>query len=100
LNFDLKRPCANCPFRKVGAIDLHPDRLPSIVDGLLRDDRSWFICHKTSRLRPVARRSQCVGSMVYLLKLDAPSVSMRMAAALGMLDYGALRALHSEVIDP
>jgi hypothetical protein len=100
MNFDLKRPCANCPFRKVGAIELHPQRLPSIVAGLLANDRDWFKCHKTLHLPRDRRDSQCVGSMVYLLKVDAPSVSMRMAAAFGWLDFDELRALYPEIIDP
>ncbi len=101
MNFDLKRPCANCPFRKVGAIELHSERLPSIVAELLANDRRWFKCHKTLHLKPRARRdAQCVGSMVYLLKAGAPSVSMRLAASLGLLDFDALRAQADEIIEP
>lgn len=95
MNFDLPRPCADCPFLRVGAIDLREGRIESIVRGLLADDHQWFICHKTLH----KDHSQCVGSMVLLLRLDAPNVSMRMAAAYGMLDYARLRALDALVID-
>lgn len=101
MNFNLTRPCANCPFKREGAIKLHPERLPGIVAGLLANDRDWFKCHKTLHLKPRARRdSQCVGAMIYLLKVDAPSVSMRLAAALGMLDFEALRAQADQIIEP
>ncbi|HKX40907.1 MAG TPA: hypothetical protein VJO99_07100 [Burkholderiaceae bacterium] len=99
MNFDLKRPCSNCPFRKVGAIELHVDRLPSIIASLLADDHEWFMCHKT--IAQARRgRSQCVGSMVYLLKAGAPSVSMRVAAAVGVLKFDELRAQADTIINP
>ncbi len=101
MNFDLKRPCSNCPFRTEGAIELRPERLPAIVAGLLADDHSWFKCHKTLHLEQHAHRdAQCVGAMVYLLKVNRPSVSMRVAEKFGLLDYDALRAQAHTVIDP
>jgi hypothetical protein len=93
VNFDLKRPCSDCVFRKVGAIHLHPARRPGIVAYLLGDDRRWFRCHQKSG-------AQCVGSMILLLKHDRPSVSMRLAAAFGMLDFEQLREQYPLVIEP
>jgi len=37
--FKLRRPCANCPFLKQGAIELAPGRLDGIVETLVSDDR-------------------------------------------------------------
>lgn len=37
--------------------------------------------------------------MVYLLKIGSPSVSMRLAAAVGVLDYDVLRAQYDDTID-
>ena len=96
MNFDLQRPCKNCPFRKAGAIDLRPGRLEGIVRGLRADDYQWFKCHKTLE---AADQSQCVGAMIYLLKIGRPSVSMRLAAAVGVLDYDVLRAQYDDTID-
>jgi hypothetical protein len=97
MNFDVKRPCSNCPFRLYGAIELRNGRLAQIVHELRADDHKWFICHKT-----IGRgsESQCVGAMVYLLKIDAPSVSMRVAAAVGLIKFADLRAQYPEIIEP
>ena len=97
MNFNLKRPCANCPFRVDGAIDLKPGRIEGIARNLTADDRQWFMCHKTLEQ---GDRSQCVGSMVYLLKVDCPNVSMRLAAALGMLRFDDLRVQYADIINP
>jgi hypothetical protein len=99
VNFNLKKPCANCPFLKEGAIELNEGRVEGIVAGLLSNDRECFVCHKTLDLKGDKKRSQCVGSMVYLLKVGQPSVSMRMAAACDMLDYDGLREQFCNVIE-
>jgi hypothetical protein len=95
----MSRPCADCPFRRVGAIELRPGRVEGIIADLLADDWSGFICHEALHAkRP--RRAQCAGSMVLLLKAGRPNVAMRLAAAHGIVDFDALRALFPEVIDP
>lgn len=99
MNFNLKKPCENCPFKKVGAIDLDPGRFEGIVDSLLSNDREWFVCHKTLDLKGDKKRSQCVGSMIYLLKAKSPSVSMRMAASFKMLDFDSLKEQAGDIID-
>jgi hypothetical protein len=93
MNFDLKRPCSDCVFRKHGAIHLHPERRPGIIAHLLGDDHRWFRCHQK-------RGAQCVGSMVYLQKCGRPSVSMRMAYATGLLDWYRVHELFADVIEP
>ena len=110
--FKLKKPCDNCPFRKVGAIELSDGRLDGIIEHLESDDRQSFACHKTvhnertggewdddDEYHPSGKESECVGAMVYLLKTGNPSVQMRIGAAMGVLDFNALRALSDEVID-
>ena len=52
------------------------------------------------RYQASGNEAQCVGSMVYLLKLGRPSVSMRLAAAVGLLDFDQLREQYPDVIDP
>lgn len=43
----LKKPCANCPFRKEGAIELVPGRLEGIINDIVENDMTTFHCHKT-----------------------------------------------------
>lgn len=99
MNFNLTRPCGNCPFRVEGAIELRPGRLAGIVRALLADDRSSFLCHKTTH-RKRAEQSVCAGAMVYLLKAGRPSVAMRLAFRFQMLDLDALRAQAALVVEP
>ena len=46
MNFNLKRPCKDCPFTE-GGVDLRPGRLDEIVHGLAENDQTAFYCHKT-----------------------------------------------------
>ena len=116
MQFKLKKPCANCPFLKEGGVPLRPGRLEGIVEEL-HDDHSHFLCHKTvhnnrtggewdddddgdHRYQASGMESQCVGSMIYLLKEGRQNVSMRLAAAFGMVDFDELQAQADKVIDP
>ena len=117
MNVNLKKPCGNCPFRKEGAIDLRPGRVAGIVRGLLADDTQNFFCHKTvyakktggraieledgtTTYQTSSRESACAGAMVFLLKAGAPSVAMRMGAALGLIDFRELESQFGDVIEP
>lgn len=91
----LKRPCANCPFLKEGAIDLRPGRLEGIIDDLLENDYSTFQCHKTVHSRiggsfdedgnynASGKESMCAGAAAYLMKKGRPTVGMRVAFVTG-----------------
>ena len=46
VNFNLKRPCANCPFRTDIRPFLRRDQAQQIADSLL-DQQQTFACHKT-----------------------------------------------------
>lgn len=117
MNLQMSRQYGNCPFRKVGAIDLRPGRVAGIVRDLIADDTTSFFCHKTVYAKgnagevivdedgnesviPGPKSSVCAGSMVCLLKTGEPSVAMRMGAALGLLRYRDLEAFGDEIIDP
>lgn len=41
-HFRLKKPCANCPFLKEGAIPLSRGRLEGIISTLVENDHSTF----------------------------------------------------------
>lgn len=104
--FKLKKPCENCPFRKVGAIQLRPGRVEAIVDGLIRNDQSTFHCHKTVHGPKgggdgelTGEESYCTGSMIYLQKIGQPNVAMRLGAGLKMFKPDDLAAQYDVVID-
>lgn len=46
MKYDLKRPCAHCPFRNDIPAYLHPERVEEIRDALERGGS--FACHKTT----------------------------------------------------
>ncbi len=93
----LKRPCANCPFRNDGkGILLRPQRLASIVDGLLKDDMSTFNCHKTLDTEP----QTCAGAIAALDKLGRLPFIGRLAVDAGVIEQSDLEASKAMVIDP
>ncbi len=117
--FRLKKPCANCPFRKEGAIELMPGRLDSIIEGLLADDFESFLCHKTVNReveddfeetfdhrhdeagRPILDGEKlCAGAAAYLIKAKRPTVGMRIALITGSISPSQWDASLDLVIDP
>ena len=66
VNHKLKVPCANCPFRKEGAIELMPGRVKAIVKTLTKDSH-YFQCHKTT-YGAANEESVCMGSVAWMLK--------------------------------
>jgi hypothetical protein len=116
LNLNLRKPCANCPFLRDGAINLAPGRLASIIDDLAADDGINFQCHKTihsarggdweedgngnQQYHPSGNESVCVGAAIYMLKIGRPSVSMRFALIAGMITLDELTAQNNKIIEP
>lgn len=97
----LAAPCGNCPFLKVGAIELRPGRLRQIKRDLLNG--ADFICHKTvsgeyddeeEERNYVAgeRDKRCAGAAIFLLLANRPTQLMRIEERLGMLDVEGLLA--------
>ena len=90
----LKKPCANCPFRKEGAIELVPGRLEGIINDIVENDMTTFHCHKTVHSKsggewdeegnyaPSGQESMCAGAAAYLMKIGRPTVAMRIALSL------------------
>ncbi|MDF8365095.1 MULTISPECIES: hypothetical protein [Achromobacter] len=107
----LKKPCADCPFRIEGAIDLAPGRLEGIIESLVENDQSSFQCHKTVHCdkggrwledgyQPSGHEGMCAGAAAYLMKLGQPTVTMRVGFALGVAKPSDWDAAKSLVISP
>lgn len=84
MNFDLKKPCADCPFRSDKLFQLRPDRVKEIVNG------DSFPCHKTvdySEGTPdTSKEQECAGLMIMLEHMEQPNQMMRIAERLGVYD--------------
>ncbi|MPQ69245.1 hypothetical protein [Pseudomonas sp. MWU12-2323] len=116
--FQLKKPCANCPFRKVGAISLMPGRVEGIIESLISNDHESFTCHKTlnntsvddeddleehESEKPRSIRDgekMCAGAATYLMKAGRPSIGMRYAIITGSISKDHWASAESLVIDP
>lgn len=92
----LKRPCANCPFLKQGAIKLDPNRLPGIKRDLLADDHSSFDCHKVTHSQkggtfndddgeytPSGNEAMCAGAAAFLWREGRSNMAMRFGLIFG-----------------
>ncbi len=112
-HFKLRRPCDNCPFLKIGAIELHPGRLEKIIQTLCDDDRSTFHCHKTvhnartggewdddGHYHASGKESMCAGAIIFLEKMGRPTVAMRLGRVLGIYDPELLKPNYEHVIEP
>lgn len=84
MNFNMKKPCQDCPFRPGSSTNetLAEGRIDEIVSDL-RGDRA-FICHKT--LDHVRNNEHCAGALIFLEKEDRPNQLMRVAERLGIYD--------------
>jgi len=107
----LRKPCADCPFLKEGAIELRPGRLTGIIRHLLADDHSTFQCHKhvhgpkggewdeNDNYTPSGDEPMCAGAAAVLMKRGRPTVPMRIAFAIGAARPDQWDKLSASVID-
>lgn len=109
--FALKKPCANCPFLKEGAIELNEGRLDDIKSTLLNNSFASFECHKTTyatggemsdcgeHYHASGKESHCAGATAFLIANGMSNVYMRLAMSDGQIkpsDFAEAVAL----IDP
>lgn len=95
--FALKKPCANCPFRKEGAIELREGRLDGIKSELLENSFASFLCHKTTyptggessdcgeHYHASGKESHCAGATAFLVANHRSTVFMRLAFSGGQI---------------
>ena len=91
VNFELRRPCSQCPFRRDVPGFLHPARAEEIADALLGDQT--FACHKTvdydeddGEGQVTSASQHCAGASIVLEKMDRPNQMMRIAERLRFYD--------------
>lgn len=93
MTFDMKRPCDNCPFLKVGGIRLTFLRVQEVAGGMLSTNGAKFACHKTVEYdfdgEGANRNGQkhCAGALIFAEKHQTATQMMRISEGLG--DYNA-----------
>lgn len=97
MNFDLVRPCPQCPFRKDCLKGwLGETRAREIADSLLDGSPGvTFACHETTRFvdgdegeeyAPLGDEQHCVGAMILIDREEAPNQMLQIAERLGLRD--------------
>src|ERR1700735_3121890 len=85
MKYDLRRPCANCPFRN----DIRPFIRSYRVEEIVRGE---FPCHKTTEFddeQELVNRDgehHCAGQLIMLEKMEQPHQMMRICERLGLYD--------------
>ena len=91
MNFDLKTPCKDCPFRTDVRGYLTAARAREIIDAITRQQQT-FACHKTVQHDedgehiPRTKEQHCAGATILLERLNLPNQMMRIAERLGFYD--------------
>jgi len=91
MNFNLTKPCSNCPFRNDKPEQegwLGEDRAEEIANSITNMQQS-FPCHKTTDSRK--NEEHCAGALIMLEKMDRPNQMMRISERLGFYDRTKLR---------
>lgn len=90
MNYEMTKPCAQCPFLEKFAKAYGVRRLNEFASG-------EFPCHKTAELheddvdglseyRSTDESQHCAGALIYLEKQNAPHQMMRICERLGFYD--------------
>jgi len=91
MKYNLKKPCAKCPFRTDVTPYLMPERAGEIADALLNGNT--FSCHETNSnyadsdgTIETQDSQHCAGAMIMLEHMERPNQMMRLCERLGLYD--------------
>ena len=90
-HYEMRTPCANCPFLKAGrgGIHLRRERRAEIAKGL---EITPFSCHKTvdysqaTNPGKTERSAHCAGALIFMRKTGRMSIVAALAQSLGFYD--------------
>jgi hypothetical protein len=90
VKLDLKRPCANCPFRSDRATFLTKGRAREIAFDMT-ERQGTFSCHKTNEFGDeqaveTEDSQHCAGALIILEKMERPNQWMRIGERIGIYD--------------
>jgi len=103
MNFNLKKPCKDCPFLIGRMFPLNRERREEIAE-FITTHQGTFPCHKTtefdddSELVNSDKTEHCAGAAIMLEKMKQPNQMMRWMERIGEYDYTKL-AMDSDVFD-
>lgn len=97
MNFNLTKPCSDCPFRTDVVPYLNKARVRDIERGLVQQQQS-FPCHKTTvagqddddGMMVTSKSEHCAGAMILLEGINSPNQMMRIAERLHMYNHTKL----------
>lgn len=95
MNFNLKKPCAMCPFRHDIEPFLTTGHADNIVESLV-DSQGTFPCHKTIDYSEggegveTPKTEHCAGALIMLEHMEQPNQLMRIAERIGLYDRTTL----------
>lgn len=92
MNYDLKRPCSDCPFLREGGIRLTPNRVHRIAGMMLSTGGGTFICHKTMETKS---EQHCAGALIFAEKNRTATQAMRWMERIGVYDHTKLESQDS-----
>lgn len=84
MNFDLRRPCGQCPFRNDIEPFIRPARAREILH-CLTAQQGTFACHKTTQ--GGTTEQHCAGAMILLEKMGRPNQMMRIMERMRAYDH-------------
>ena len=104
MRFDLRKPCAECPFTRSVNPFLSAERAAEIAEAVLSDNRT-FTCHKhlngtyvdledenaddeglSYRYEPTMSDQHCAGAMAMVDRTGMPNAMLQVAERLGLRD--------------
>ncbi|MDB4330109.1 DUF6283 family protein [bacterium] len=88
MNFNLKKPCDKCPFRKDVTPYITKGSAQEKLRGITQGDTT-FTCHKTLDKND-KDQEHCGGALIFLEKIEMPNQMMRICERIGMYDYKEL----------
>lgn len=95
MDYKLKRPCANCPFRREGGIPLRPGRIREIAGMMLDSQGGSFPCHRTVDQddREESSEQHCAGALAFAHKQYVMPQLARIMMRLGAFNPDKLESL-------
>jgi hypothetical protein len=109
MDYDMRKPCECCPFRRGTAMRLTAGRVREVVGGMLNQNGGEFPCHRTIEhlegdhgedagfREKNGKGKHCAGALIFAEKHGVATQMMRICERIGMYDPVPLMASHENV---